>query len=120
MAWFELHSGQPLACDCCGQFYQLVDVAPPTVAWDATANVSLRPPVCRSRRHRTALHRGVLACALRAALAAEGMRALSSRECRCSARVLLLFVAAARHGGTAVEGIRQTIWQGFVSTNSVA
>ena len=39
VAWFEMHSGQPLACDCCGQFYQLVDVAPPTVAWDATANI---------------------------------------------------------------------------------
>jgi len=33
VAWFELHSGRPLACDICGQVYSLVDTKPPTVEW---------------------------------------------------------------------------------------
>ena len=35
VAWFELHEGHPLACDLCGQYFELVKVAPPSVSWDA-------------------------------------------------------------------------------------
>ena len=35
VAWFELHEGHPLACDVCGQYFELVKVAPPSVTWDA-------------------------------------------------------------------------------------